>query len=407
MELRPIAADELSAFAETAEAAFHEASPPDYVAQMAETFEAERSLAVFDAGRPVATTAIYSRELTIPGATVPAACVSQVGVLPTHRRRGLLTQLMRRQLDDVRAGGREAVAILWASEPAIYGRFGYGMAARSAEITLRSGGARLQAGAPAPEGRMLLSDPAEALDRIAPFYDGVRRRRTGHLDRDRAWWRKRVNDPESRRRGAGPLRAAVHEAADGTVGGYVLYAVRTAFAPDGPDGEVIVRELVADGPTATAAIWAYLLGLDLTRRVTWEIAPADEPLAWILEGPYRPHVSVFENLWVRIVDVAAALGSRSYAAPLNVVFELEDAFCRWNAGRWQLRVDDRFARCSRTDDAADLRLSAAELGAVYLGGPTFVTLAAAGRVHELRPGALEAASAAFRVSREPWCPEIF
>jgi predicted acetyltransferase len=183
--------------------------------------------------------------------------------------------------------------------------------------------------------------------------------------------------------------------------------VRAGAELDGPSGHVVVRELVADGPAGTAAIWSYLLGLDLTRHVTWEIAPADEPLAWVLEGPYRPRVSVFENLWVRIVDVAAALGARRYATPVDVVLELDDAFCPWNAGRWRLTVDDRFSRCARTDAPADLRLTAAELGAVYLGGPTFVTLAAAGRVEELRPGALESASAAFRVPREPWCPEIF
>jgi predicted acetyltransferase len=407
MDLRPIDAGELASFAEAAEAAFHEAAPADYVTHMAETFEPERSLAVFDDGRPVATTAIYTRALTIPGATVPAACVSQVGVLPTHRRRGLLTRLMRRQLDDVRAGGREALAVLWASEPAIYGRFGYGIAARSAEISLQTAGARLQPAVPAPEGRALLLDPAEAIGRIAPLYESVRRGRPGHLDRNDAWWRKRVHDPESRRRGAGPLRAAVHEAPDGAVDAYALYAVRVGAELDGPSGHVVVRELVADGPAGTAAIWSYLLGLDLTRHVTWQIAPADEPLAWLLEGPYRPRVSVLENLWVRIVDVAAALGARRYAAPLDVVLQLEDAFCPWNAGRWRLTVDDRFSRCARTDAPADLRLTAAELGAVYLGGPTFVTLAAAGRVEELRPGALESASAAFRAPREPWCPEIF
>jgi predicted acetyltransferase len=407
MELRPIDTRELTAFAQTAEAAFHEPAPPDYVERLAEILDPERTLAVFDDGRPVATTAIYSRELAIPGASVPAACVSQVGVLPTHRRRGLLTQLMRRQLDDVRADGREALAILWASEPAIYGRFGYGIAARSATVKLRTAGARIKPGMPAPEGRILLTGPDEAIDRIAPFYDDLRRRRPGHLDRDAAWWRKRVHDSERRDEGAGPLRAAIHERPDGTVGGYVLYAVKKGADLDGPDGEVAVRELVTGGAAATAAVWSYLLGLDLTRRVTWDLAPADEPLAWILEGPQRPVVSVYENLWVRIVDVGAALSARRYLAPLDVVFEVDDAFCPWNAGRWRLRAGDGPARCARTDDAAHIRLAAAELGAAYLGGPTFATLADAGRVEELRPGALEAASAAFREPREPWCPEIF
>jgi predicted acetyltransferase len=408
MELRPIRSDELAAFAEASEAAFHEAATPEYVERTARTLELPRTLAIFDDGRPVATTAIYSRELTIPGATVPAACVSQVGVLASHRRRGLLTQLMRRQLDDVRAGGREALAILWASEPVIYGRFGYGIASRSAEIALRTPGTRVQRGVAAHAGRFVLLDPEDALERIAPFYDRARRTRTGHLDRDGAWWSKRIHDPESERRGAGPLRAVVHEAADGAVDGYALYAVRTAYEVHGPDGEVVVRELMADGPGATVAMWSFLLGLDLTRRVTWEIGAADEPLAWILEGPYRPRFRLFDNLWVRLVDVGSALALRRYSGALDIVFEVEDAFCTWNIGRWRLRAGaDGVAACERTDDAPDLRLPAGALAAAYLGGPSLRAIAAAGQVVELRAGALDAASAAFRAPREPWCPEIF
>lgn len=406
MELRPVTCEELPAFARAGETAFHADVHPEDLAGQAQRFEPERSLAVFDGPDIVATTTIFTRELTIPGAIIPAACVSEVGVVATHRRRGLLTALMRRQLDDVRAAG-EPLAVLWASEPAIYGRFGYGIAAFSAEIRVRTAGTRLQPGAPPPEGRMRLLAPADALPAIAPLYDAVRRHRPGHLDRTPAWWAKRVHDPEHRRHGAGPLRVAVHEAPSGVVDGYALYAVRSAFELEGPDGEVVVRELVADGPGATAAMWRYLLGLDLTRRLTWEIAPADEPLAFLLEGPARPRVSTFENLWVRIVEVGAALAARRYTAPVELVLDVQDAFCPWNTGRWRLEAGAGGASCARTDAPADIALTTTELGSVLLGGPPFAALAAAGRVRELHAGALAGADAAFGVARAPWCPEIF
>src|SRR4051794_29540574 len=148
----------------------------------------------------VATTGIFTRELTVPGGLVRMPGVTLVGVLPTHRRRGVLTQLMRRQIDDIHAAG-EPIAALWASENAIYGRFGYGVAARHASMTLRTTGARLAPGAPAPTGRVVLVEPADAVDRVAPLYDRLRRERPGHLDRTPVWWKRRTRDPERFRGG--------------------------------------------------------------------------------------------------------------------------------------------------------------------------------------------------------------
>jgi predicted acetyltransferase len=400
MDLRPVAASDLDAFERAAEGAFHEDAHPEDAPLAAKLFEPERSLAVFDRAQIVATAGVYTRALTVPGGPVPAACVTAVGVLPTHRRRGLLTRMMRRQLEDVHARG-EALAALWASEPAIYGRFGYGLAARSGELSIRT-----PAAVAAPvEGATTVVAPAEAVDRIAPMYDAVRRERPGHLDRAPAWWEKRIHFPEYRRDGAGTLRAAVHEAPGGAVDAYALYAVKPEWGPDGPQGQVVLREVMAADPAGTAAIWAYLLGLDLTRHVTWHIAPADEPLVHLVARPVVQRLAA--NLWVRPVEVGAALAARAYATPLDLVLEMADPFCPWNASRWRLAADTGGAQCDRTGDAPDLALSAADLGAAYLGGTTLAALAAAGRVRELRPGALAAATAAFRAPREPWCPEIF
>jgi predicted acetyltransferase len=409
MEIRPATADEAEPFLHTVNAAFHSGFHPDDLAMFTSLFEPERSLAAFDDGQMAGVTGIYTRELTIPGALMGVAGVTLVGVLPTHRRRGILTALMRRQLDDVRAAG-EPVAALWASEGAIYGRFGYGSAARDANLTLRTAGARLAPGMPAPGGRMTLLDPRDAIERIAPLYERVRRERVGHLGRTDAWWRRRTGDPEHRRDGRSPLRAAVHEHDDGSVDGYALYAVKQGWT-DGPDGRVFVRELVADGPEATAAMWAFLIGLDLTRSVELLLGPPDEPYGEIVSAPQNPRLELGANLWIRLVDLPAGLAARAYATTLDVVVEVDDAFCPWNAGRWRLATEpagDAFAAtCERTDAPPDIACSAADLGAAYLGGTTLAALAAIGRVRERSPGAVARASRAFGWTRQPWCPEIF
>jgi predicted acetyltransferase len=185
--------------------------------------------------------------------------------------------------------------------------------------------------------------------------------------------------------------------------GYALYAVRPAHDDDGPAGEVGVRELVAATPEARAALWAYLLDQDLTRTVTWHLAPADEPLWLMLADPRAVRRTAWDGLWVRIVDVAAALSARSYRTTADLVFEVTDAFCAGNAGRYRLAD----GTCAPTGAEPDIALDVSALGAAYLGGPTLRELAAAGRVQELRPGALDRASAAFRGGVAPWCAELF
>ena len=395
MELRPATREEFDDFDHAVLAAFHREVTEEDRRAFALTDEPERSLAWFDDGRIVAGTSIYSRQVTVPGAIVPCAAVTAVGVRPTHRRRGLLTALMRRQLEDVRAAG-EPVAALWASEGAIYGRFGYGIAARSANLTARRPVAQLAAAPPVADA-MRAGPAADHVEHMRAVYERVRGERPGMLDRPGAWWEARLNDPESGRKGAQPLQAlAVPD-------GYALYAVRADRDEEGPAGEVTIRELVAATPAARALLWDFLLDQDLTRTVTWPLAPADEPLWLMLTDPHAVRLVVAASLWVRIVDLPAALSARGYAADPDVVLEVSDAFCPWNAGRYRLAGGG----CEPTDAEPDLALDAAALGAAYLGGTLLADLAAAGRVTELRRGALARASAAFRADVVPWCPEIF
>ena len=399
MEPRPITLDELPAFLAAVGTAFHHTATPEETELLRRVIEPERTLVLRDRGRIVAAAAIFSRRLTVPGGEVPVAAVTQVGVLPTHRRRGMMTVLMRRQLGDVHDAGREPVAALWASEAAIYGRFGYGYATECAELEVDRGEARP---APVTDAAVELLPPADAIDAMRPIHAVARRERAGMLDRDGAWWDVRIDDPEPERVGAQPLRAAV--VADEA---YALFAVAPRFEHGRAVGEVRVREIVAATPRGTAAAWAFLLGLDLTRRVVYELAPTDEPLPHMLADARAVRRRVGDALWVRLVDLPRALAARTYGPPFEVVLDVADEACPWNAGRWALRWDGTAATCARTSLPAGLALGAADLGACYLGGTRLEVLAHAGRVTELRPGALTAAGRGFGGDRAPWCPEIF
>ena len=390
--------DEIPAYVEAASSAFHNDASEEVHERWQRVLEPERTLVVRDRGRIVAGTGIFSRRLTVPGGEVPVAGVTLVGVRPTHRRRGLLTTLMRRQLADVRDEGREAVAALWASEPVIYGRFGYGLATLAARLEVNTRQARLRR---TSDAQVELLAPGDALDAMRPPHEAVRTAVPGMLGREGPWWEDRLRDPEVARDGAQPLRAAVTEDA------YALFAVKPRFSYEGPAGEVLVREVMAATDEGLAAIWGFLIGLDLTIRLTWDLAAADDPLPHMLADAHDVRVRITDGLWVRVVDVPRALAERSYAQPFEVVLEVADEVCPWNAGRWALRWDGSTAMCARTAIPADLELGAAELGAAYLGGLTLEQLARAGRVRELRSEALAAASRGFQGARAPWCPEIF
>jgi predicted acetyltransferase len=395
MELRPATREEFEEFSVSALWAFHRVYTDHDRERYARIDEPERSLAWFDDGRIVATASAFTRSVTVPGAIVPCAAVTAIAVVPTHRRRGLLSSMMRRQLDDLRARG-DALAILWASEGGIYGRYGYGIGARAAQLVARRPAARL-ALAPEPGDPLAAGPAGDHVEAMRAVHERVRPHRPGMLDRPGPWWGDRLNDAESDRHGAQPLQAVTVE------DGYALYAVRPDWGEEGPAGEVGIRELVAASPEARGRLWAYLLDQDLTKTISWRSAPVDEPLWLMLSDPRAVRTSVVDALWVRLVDVAAALSARTYASDPDVVIEVADERCVWNAGRYRLADGS----CTRVDDAPDLALDVATLASAYLGGTTLLALASAGRVRELTPGAVARASTAFRGAVAPWCPETF
>ncbi|MCQ4046168.1 GNAT family N-acetyltransferase [Streptantibioticus rubrisoli] len=368
--------------------------------------EYERSLAAWDGEELVGTTGAFSFRLSVPGGSlVPTAGVTCVGVRSTHRRRGVLTAMMRRQLDDVRGWG-EPLAVLGASEPPIYGRFGYGLATERLRMEIDSVRVRLAAVSGADEVRLRLVPPGAGSAACEAVYARRVAGRPGMLARQPGWERLPLLDPPSERRGAGEQQCVLAER-DGEVIGYARFCVKPDWDEAGPKGSVLVRDVEALDPAGYAALWRYLFGVDLTSTVTASNRPADDPVLHLVSDIRRCRVRVRDGMFLRLVDVGRALAARTYAAPVDVVFAVEDAFCPWNEGSWRLSGDQKGAVCERTTDAPDLSLSVRELASAYLGGFSLTALAAAGRVRELRPGALTEAASAFGHEVAPWLPHGF
>jgi len=366
--------------------------------------ELDRTLACFDGGEVVATAGIFSYQMTVPGAVLPCGGVTRVSVLSTHRRRGLLTAMMRRQLDDMHQRG-EPLAALYASEAPIYGRFGYGLATYQAEIEIARPHAafRTRAGG---IGRLSMVDVPTSIEAFSRVWEAARGSQPGMLNLDQRWIGNQLADLETNRGGASPHYRVLHEA-DGKPTGFVIYRIKMAWDPDGPNGELRIDWLVATTAEAYAALWRHVLEVDLIARVTAEMRPVEEPLRFLLADSRQPKTRVEDGIWLRLVDVAAALRGRRYGVEGGLVLQVRDAFCPWNDGQYELVGGPAGGQCKPVTAGADLALDAADLGAVYLGGNRFSTLAAAGRVEEKKSGAIARADAMFASQPAPWCPSHF
>ncbi|ORT61766.1 GNAT family N-acetyltransferase [Streptomyces sp. CB03238] len=368
--------------------------------------ERERSIGVWDGDVCVGTAGAFSFRLSVPGgAVVPAAGVTMVSVASTHRRRGILTSMMRRQLDDVFAWG-EPLAVLTASEPAIYGRFGYGIATRQLRAEIDTSRVRLSVPEGTDDVALRLVAPAEASAACEAVYARLVPGRPGMLARRPGWERLPLLDPPEERGGGSPLQCVLAER-DGETVGFALYSTKPEWEAAGPKGTVRLRHMGALDPAAYAAVWRFLFGIDLMSTLQVHNRPVDDPWQHLVSDVRRCNLRVQDGLHVRLVDLPAALEARTYQAPVDVVLAVDDAFCPWNTGRWRLSGDTKGATCARTEDPADLSLSVRELGAAYLGGVSLASLAGAGLVREVRQGALAEASLAFGSPVAPWLPHGF
>jgi predicted acetyltransferase len=396
VEVRPVEAGEVSQALAGIWHYFGLRPDQEEIERLGAILPPERVLAAVDGDAIVGGAGAYRFETTVPGGgQVPTAGVMAVGVLPTHRRRGALTALMKRQLEDAHERG-EPLALLFAAEGGIYSRFGYGVASLAGDIELPKEHARPWHHEPLGEARLV--EDEEALDVLPGIYDRVQAATPGMFTRSREWWEvRRLRD-----RPKGGTRMNVVIELDGVPEAYALYRLNFGVEHMVTETVLEVGEALGTSPRALDAVWRYLLAIDWVARIDAFWLPLDHPLFHWIREPRRMKFSVLEGLWARLVDVGPALASRSFADG-ELVLDVVDGLCPWNAGRWRVAADG----VTRTDATADLQLDASALASVYLGGFTFEQLRWAQRLDELQDGSVARADALFRAERLPWSPELF
>ena len=369
------------------------------------TIELDRFVGALEGDDVVGCGGAYTFGLTVPGGEVGAAGITAVGVLPSHRRRGILRQMMTWLFAQARERA-EPVAILWASEAAIYQRFGFGPGTVQTSLEVVKDKIRFLRPVD-PPGRIRIVDIDEAVERFPPVFEATRRSTPGAVTRTEARWRyETLADGEWMRYGNGAKLRALYEV-DGVARGYAIYRSRGDWDHGGPKGVVTVLEVCALDAVVEQAIWEWIVGIDLIATIRSWRGPSPHPLQLMVTEPRRLGATLTDGTWLRILDLPAALEARAYRGSGTLVVDVADAECPWNAGRWRLAVEGDGAAGGASvmpvtgSTAPDLTLDISDLAAVYLGAFRVADLARAGRVRECRPGAVAAADDLFITARAP------
>ena len=407
IEIRNAAPDELEAAVDVIAAAFLER--PDLravAASMVGTWDLPRTWLAWDGDRACGTFRSFGTELTVPGgATLPAAAVSAVTVLPTHRRRGILTAMAAKEHAAIAERG-EAAGILFASEYRIYGRFGYAPATHVTDWYLRPRDTAMHR---TPAGTVELVTPgAASMALVQGIFEAWRPRRAGEIGRNDVDWEFRLglrDDPWGDRWKGWVL---VHRDATGTPDGYARYKADPRWEHHAAAGEITVQELVALTPDAYAGLIRYFLEMDLVVRVKLGSRAEREPLRWLLTNSRAASpVDTLDGLWVRLFDVPRAMEARAYERDGALVLEVVDDPASGGMRRFRLDAGPSGATCAPTGRSADLTLPVAALGGAYLGGTRLRDLVHTTGADEHRPGALAEADALLRTTDEPGCSTQF
>jgi predicted acetyltransferase len=402
LTVRPINEDEVAAFRRSISRGFGGDPKEEDDTRFRKAFELPRTVAAFDGSEIVGTGGAFSFRLSVPGGELPMGGTTIITVRPTHRRRGVLTAMMRAHLDEIRDRG-EPLAGLWASETPIYGRFGYGSAAEGCKMELD--GRTVEFLGDAPDGRVRLVDADDAAGPCRAVFERVRPTRPGMFTRNADWWTWNVlDDPEHWRKGRSMKRYAIYEGADGAEG-YAIYRQKENWDAF-PEGTVHVAEVIAATPAAHAALWRYLLRIDLFPNVEHWNLPVDDELPWRVTDGRRVRRWPMDSLWIRLLDIPRALTGRSYASAQKLVLGVVDPFLPENDGRYELDAGPDGATCRETTADADLEVPVDALGAMYLGGHRATTLARAGLISG-EDSSLASADRLFAWPIAPWCHEIF
>ncbi len=410
VSIRRSTPDDIVPFFETMSLQFSFDLPEDpeerdaWKARNLETGGIERGMVAEDGGHIVGTLGSFDLDMTVPGGSIPCGGTTWVSVAPSHRRRGVLRRMMSAHLSEAVEHG-DVIAALWASDSAIYQRFGYGMAVESVSIDLDRPMARFREAAPVSEHVEMITKEAAA-EVLPPVYERIRRNIPGTFARTEPWWAYRhLRDAPDRRGGRSALRIAVSSAPDGRPTGYVMFRVESKYESGHSNDTVHVVELFGSTPGSWSALWSLVLGLDLATRVKGPFRPVDDPLFEFLTGIRRVERTLTDTVWVRVLDVERALTSRTYGQPGALTIAISDAMGIAH-GTYRIEWDGHRIECGGTSGTADLDIDVSDLGAALLGRPTFAASALAGTIG----GSLEAAALADRMfahHRAPYCPEVF
>ncbi|MDN5853384.1 MAG: GNAT family N-acetyltransferase, partial [Actinomycetia bacterium] len=363
-----------------------------------------------DPGSYAGVYAVRPLDLAVPDAVpgrarmVSCAGLTWVGVHPDHRRRGILTAMMRHHVEQTHREG-VALSALHASEPAIYGRHGYGVASHTYEITLGSGtklrAPGLDAAAESLRTRFATSSDPGIAKRVRECELRAADASPGMIVGEESYYSFIVDSSRwvEQRRDKEPLRF-LFAVRDGEDVGLAAFRRHHKWEGGRPQGRIDVLDLSGD-PAARLALLRRLLDFDLVSTVVVPQVGTDDPI-WSWVGPRAAEkIETHESLWVRIIDLPAALALRAYAADCDVVVDVDDPAAPWQAGVWRICVRDGVASAERTDDAADIALPIAVLGSAYLGGTNLVAMHRAGLLDERRPGAIAQLWRALRTDLAP------
>jgi predicted acetyltransferase len=429
IQVRTIDVSELADWIASMDVGFlhHRDDLDEYAQFFAHEIDPERTWAALDSQSVVGTLRSFATTLTVPGPSViGASALTNVTVAPTHRRRGLMSRMMTGDLSASIERG-DPLAVLIASEYPIYGRFGFGAATFSAGYTVDTRAARFHpdshagedvdiysgsshAGAETPTGtvgHVELIDLASLRKEAPAVYDGFRVSRPGSIVRDDSWWDRHLHQVDVPGVEVPKGYGALYRSEAGAAEGYVRYDAESNWTGMRPGGVLTVDELVSLSRPAYGALWRFCCDMDLVTSVNASGRPVDEVLPWLLVDARAVRQTMqYDFLWVRILDVCAALSSRRYTTDTRVVLEVSDPL-GIASGRYLLDGGPVGASCALTKEPAELWLGVEVLGSVYLGGVPLTVVADGARVRELRPGALEKADIMFRSVVAPWCATWF
>jgi predicted acetyltransferase len=401
LSLRTIAPDEIDAFVRAFRAVFGGAPDEADLARARLRLECDRSFVAVDGhGEVVATAGAHSFAMSLPGGgRLGCAGVTLVSVRADQRRRGVLTGLMDRLLQQARERG-DAVAALWASETPIYGRFGFGPAIPTVEITLDRDHAALQP--PGPVEEVALIERSVAREAFPAIRSQVSATRPGLLTRPTGFWDSLLDEEPTPPPSSGPRQ---HALLPGRA--YAIYRLRPDWTAGAPTGQVVVSELHATDPEAAAAMWRFVTDVDLASSTVAGRRPVDDPVLAMVVDQGRARVAQDWPLQVRLLDLAGVLSTRTYHSDGSLVVDVRDPQLPDQAGRWHLEVSGGRGSCRRTERPAGLTLDIAALSTVVLGGVRTTQLAAAGRVREDGSGTAAHLDRLLATDVAPWQDFMF